>query len=1170
VNIVTLKRIAGHVFLFTAFAMMSLSVLAGTVTLQTSSPGPTPSLLAYNSGHFYPGSNTKEWWRYSGVSGARVFLTASILEATDDIAGHGDGVVDQNSFEARKALLRSDPNNTNYINWPYFTNRYNTTATHGANRLQPTYILTELRKLGVQIDVNIAASTNTFIITDASDWAGKWELWQHFYAQAFYLGRGFDVQRYQMYNEPDHPNAGPVPLPEYLMRLQLCSDAVQCALADVNTIYSKSLVPKVLAPVVTTSSYGTWAQYIVPQRHVNYLGQTNANYLVLHQYDYHQYNSTPAQFGASVASLRSSIATAMSPETPLPVSISEFNVHTAANFDAIADTLDYPTKYPRLGAIAVNLVQNGEAELYNFKLSQTDGDVGDNYPVRKNGMHYVDNDTSPYNIGGITKAGEVWRLFNKAFAPGRERRNSTTDGSLGNLSLLSSYDPATARYFVFSANDSTTASSVTLDVSAFNIPDNNRVLIEEVSENFYGSISHYTRVLSGQVTTFTQPTGSVWLVTIPVKPQQFVSPGVPTLTIVATNDATVKDGANKNVNYGAQTNLVVRNDPANTANRSAAFVKFRLPAVYLPDVQFAVLTVSGATLITNATGQAHVFGITNNSWSQSSVTWATAPNLSQNIPAGNRITNQFVSGLGDSAFLQGQLVFTSTSFTEQQIDVTTFIRSRTNYDASFLVSQDPRWNIALPSLAAGDSQPDGMQLISLEDSSTNGPRLLLVRLKDTDGDGLSDDAELNIFGTNPNDADTDHDGFSDGDEVLIAHTDPLNGVVTPPSISAQPVSQTVGVGDLVSFSVTASGTPPLAYQWRFNATNILAGATNSALSLSNIQQSQAGNYSVLVTNAGGPLTSSNALLTVTSAPPVVEVLPAYEPFVYTANSALVGQGGWLLNGGTSGTLEAGNLNVDGLLPAIGNRLTWGGPSMSLRLPLNTNVTSGAIYFSFALRIDDLGSSFTGVGTLAGFTTGTGTDFGTKINIRNNGPTAFNLGTSKAGGTTYGDWAAENFNVGATIFVVGCYIFNGGTGTDDLSALWLNPDTATFGLANPPLATIAGVGNGGADLAQIDRFFFRSGGSTASPAKLVTDELRIGFTWASVTAPVRPSLAVSRIGNSLTLSWPTNPPAFGLEETAALPAAGWSAVTNASSINGTNQTVTLQIAPAGNRFFRLRR
>ena len=115
----------------------------------------------------------------------------------------------------------------------------------------------------------------------------------------------------------------------------------------------------------------------------------------------------------------------MSPEPRFPTSISEFNTDTGANFDTQTETLDTPAKYSRFGAIFVNLLANGISELYAFKFSQTERDPPTTYPVAKNAMHYVDNTNSPYNVGGITKAGEVYRLFNKAFASGRSRLNSS-------------------------------------------------------------------------------------------------------------------------------------------------------------------------------------------------------------------------------------------------------------------------------------------------------------------------------------------------------------------------------------------------------------------------------------------------------------------------------------------------------------------------------------------------------------------------------------------------------------------------------------------------------------------------------------------------------------------------------------------------------------------------
>jgi hypothetical protein len=82
-----------------------------------------------------------------------------------------------------------------------------------------------------------------------------------------------------------------------------------------------------------------------------------------------------------------------------------------------------------------------------------------------------------------------------------------------------------------------------------------------------------------------------------------------------------------------------------------------------------------------------------------------------------------------------------------------------------------------------------------------------------------------------------------------------------PSISAQPQSQTNIAGTAANFSVTAAGTGPLAYQWRFNGTN-LAGATASSYILANAQPTNAGSYSVVVTNVAGSITSAVASLTV--------------------------------------------------------------------------------------------------------------------------------------------------------------------------------------------------------------------------------------------------------------------------------------------------------------------
>lgn len=85
-----------------------------------------------------------------------------------------------------------------------------------------------------------------------------------------------------------------------------------------------------------------------------------------------------------------------------------------------------------------------------------------------------------------------------------------------------------------------------------------------------------------------------------------------------------------------------------------------------------------------------------------------------------------------------------------------------------------------------------------------------------------------------------------------------------PTITTQPASVSVAAGGTASFSVTASGTAPLAYQWR-KAGTAIAGATSATVSLSAVSASDAGSYDVVVSNTAGSVTSSAATLTVTTA-----------------------------------------------------------------------------------------------------------------------------------------------------------------------------------------------------------------------------------------------------------------------------------------------------------------
>ena len=109
-----------------------------------------------------------------------------------------------------------------------------------------------------------------------------------------------------------------------------------------------------------------------------------------------------------------------------------------------------------------------------------------------------------------------------------------------------------------------------------------------------------------------------------------------------------------------------------------------------------------------------------------------------------------------------------------------------------------------------------------------------------------------------------------------------NAVLTvtafPPVIGLQPSSQSVMMGSSASFGVSVSGTPPFHYQWRFNGSNLLS-ATNVAYVIQAVGATNTGNYSVVVTNLAGSVTSSNALLTVIVPPALALQLWAGYPLL---------------------------------------------------------------------------------------------------------------------------------------------------------------------------------------------------------------------------------------------------------------------------------------------------
>ena len=107
-------------------------------------------------------------------------------------------------------------------------------------------------------------------------------------------------------------------------------------------------------------------------------------------------------------------------------------------------------------------------------------------------------------------------------------------------------------------------------------------------------------------------------------------------------------------------------------------------------------------------------------------------------------------------------------------------------------------------------------------------------------------------------------------------------VGSAPAITTHPVSQAVPLTSVVGFTVTATGTAPLTYQWRKNGVNF-TGAVTASHVMNNLQAADAASYDVVVSNPYGSATSSAASLTLT--PPVWFNLHPSSQTVYAGASA---------------------------------------------------------------------------------------------------------------------------------------------------------------------------------------------------------------------------------------------------------------------------------------------
>ncbi len=134
--------------------------------------------------------------------------------------------------------------------------------------------------------------------------------------------------------------------------------------------------------------------------------------------------------------------------------------------------------------------------------------------------------------------------------------------------------------------------------------------------------------------------------------------------------------------------------------------------------------------------------------------------------------------------------------------------------------------------------------------------------------------------------------------LVVAMAGVTDGWAAPKAkITVQPVKQTAELGGSASLMVTTTSPSPITYQWRFNKVAI-PGANSASCLINPVTADSAGKYDVVLTNAGGTVTSKQVVLTVDLAPPSLPIGTALydEVTIFALGKKSTETGSWMVSG----------------------------------------------------------------------------------------------------------------------------------------------------------------------------------------------------------------------------------------------------------------------------------
>ena len=182
-------------------------------------------------------------------------------------------------------------------------------------------------------------------------------------------------------------------------------------------------------------------------------------------------------------------------------------------------------------------------------------------------------------------------------------------------------------------------------------------------------------------------------------------------SIIDSADAQVRYNpsvtADKTTNYGSASSADVSR--ATTADHNATYLKFSLAGQNMSNVNRAILEITGQNTANSSTALIEVYGILNNSWSESTLDYANAPDISS--------TDSRMINVGTDAFPVGHLSFNGTLGTSM-LDVTSFVEKYAASSMSFVLVREQQYS--------AEADDGDLVSISTRESGVNAPQLMLM------------------------------------------------------------------------------------------------------------------------------------------------------------------------------------------------------------------------------------------------------------------------------------------------------------------------------------------------------------------------------------------------------------------------------------------------------------